>query len=293
MSNRKKISADTQKQVLLKSRRRCCLCFWLEGVDDVVKGQIAHLDQDASNNRFENLAFLCFEHHDEYDSRPNVSKGLQQPEVAQWRDELYKEMEYRFRSVRARKVELSIAKFEPVDPGKTFRLEFRLKNVGQATIANATLSIRLPQNVTAKSPRKPTKRNTISHPLGGVIDMGPDLNSFEPPEMFGFHECTEDFFEPGGRVATYNMHPMNRGLLPDHSLEITGLGFRSDEYPDGTDLSLEYRVDANDMDPQRGTVTTQIPTGLEWVLQDPGEYGLPKDITLEELEAHIKEHSED
>lgn len=80
MSNRKKIPVEVQKQVLLKSRRRCCLCFWLDGVDEVVKGQIAHLDQDASNNTFENLAFLCFEHHDEYDSRPNVSKGLQQPD---------------------------------------------------------------------------------------------------------------------------------------------------------------------------------------------------------------------
>ncbi len=293
MSNRKRIPADVQKQVLLKSRRRCCLCFWLEGVDEVVKGQIAHLDQDASNNEFENLAFLCFEHHDEYDSKPNVSKGLQQPEVTQWRDELYKEMEYRFRSVRARKVELTIAKFEPVDPRNTFRLEFRLKNVGQATITNATLSIRLPQNVSAESPRKPVKRHNMSHPLGGVMDLGPDLSSFEMPEMFGFNECTEDFFESGGRVATYDMHPMNRGLLPDHSLEITGLGFRCEDYPDGTELSLEYRVDADDMEPQRGTVSKQIPNGLEWILQDPGEYGLPKDITLEQLEAQIEEHGRD
>ncbi|TWT29799.1 hypothetical protein KOR42_54970 [Thalassoglobus neptunius] len=275
--------------MLLKSRRRCCLCFWLNGIDDVVKGQIAHLDQDSSNSSFENLAFLCFEHHDEYDSRPNVSKGLQQPEVTQWRDELYKEMEYRFRSVRERKVEVSIVRFEPVEHRKTFRLVFRLKNVGQATIVNATLSIRLPQNVTANSPRKQTRRKSSD----SFINMGLDLSGFEMQEIFGFHECTEDFFEPGGRVATYDMHAINQGLLPDHSLEITGLGFRSDEFQDGTDLCLEYRVDANDMDPQRGTVSRQIPTGLEWVLQDPEKYGLPRNITLEELEAKIDESADD
>ena len=293
MTRRKKIPPEVQKQVLLKSRRRCCLCFWLDGVDKVVKGQIAHLDQDASNDLFDNLAYLCFDHHDEYDTKTNVSKGLQQPEVTQWRDELYKEMEYRFRSVRARKVELTIAKFKPVDITKTFRVEFRLKNSGQATITNATLSIRLPPHVTAKSPRKPVKRLNASHPLGGVMDFGPDPSSFELPEMLGFNECKEDFFESGGRVATYAMHPMNSGLLPDHSLEITGLGFRCKDYPDGTDLALEYRVDADDMDPQRGVVARQIPTGLEWFLQDPEEFGLPQDITREQLEARIEERRKD
>ena len=89
------------------------------------------------------------------------------------------------------------------------------------------------------------------------------------------------------------MRPMNRGLLPDHTLEITGLGFRCEEYPDGTELALEYRVDADDMDPQRGTVSKQIPTGLEWILQDPEKHGLPRDTTLEQLEALIEEQGKD
>lgn len=133
----------------------------------------------------------------------------------------------------------------------------------------------------------------MSHPLGGVMNLGLGLSDIEMPEMFGFHECTEDFFETDGRVATYDMHPMNRGLLPDHSLEITGLGFRCEDYSDGTDLLLDYRVDADEMDPQCGTVSKPIPNGLEWILQDPEEYGLPKDITLEELKAHIEEQRED
>jgi hypothetical protein len=106
--------------------------------------------------------------------------------------------------------------------------------------------------------------------------------------MFGFTETEADFFEPGGRVATYTMHPMNRGLLPDHSLEITGLGFRCEDYPDGTELTLEYRVDADDMAPQIGSVSKQIPKGLEWILQYPEKYGFPKGITLEQLEDQIE-----
>jgi len=285
MSQRKNIPADIQKQVLLKSRRRCCLCFWLDGVDEVVKGQIAHLDQDSSNNKVENLAFLCFDHHDEYDGRPNVSKGFQRQEVAQWRDELYKEMEYRFRSVRSRKVQLTVYRFDAVDPGVTFRLDLRLKNVGEATIKNATLSIRLPENVTAESPPKPPVRHSMPHPLGGEYEI--PMPSVDLPEMFGFDESTENFFEPSGRVGIYSMHPMNRGLLPDHSLEISGLGFRNEDYPDGAELTLEFRVDADEMDPQMGKLQLIVPTELEWLLQDPERYGLSKDITLEELEQQV------
>lgn len=94
----KKVSTETETQILLKGRRRCCLCFWHSGIDEVQKGQIAHLDQDNQNPEEDNLAFLCFEHHDEYDGKTSVSKGLKIAEVRTWRDELYKEMEHRFGS---------------------------------------------------------------------------------------------------------------------------------------------------------------------------------------------------
>jgi hypothetical protein len=96
---RKAIPDGTQALILLKSRRRCCLCYWLEGEDEVKKGQLAHLDGNNENAEEDNLAFLCLEHHDEYDSTPRVSKGLRENEVRIWRDELYKEMEYRFRTI--------------------------------------------------------------------------------------------------------------------------------------------------------------------------------------------------
>jgi hypothetical protein len=47
-----------------------------------------HLDHNNSNNAEDNLAFLCFVHHDEYDSRTSQSKGLTVGEVRQFRSEL-------------------------------------------------------------------------------------------------------------------------------------------------------------------------------------------------------------
>lgn len=91
---RKKVPHDIEMQVLTRSRRRCCLCFWLERDEKRVIGQIAHLDQNPENNDFDNLAFLCLKHHDEYDGRTSVSKGLQRSEVRHYRDRLYKELDW-------------------------------------------------------------------------------------------------------------------------------------------------------------------------------------------------------
>jgi hypothetical protein len=54
---------------------------------------MAHLDQDPANSAAENLAFLCLEHHDQYDSRTSQSKGLTPQEVKCYRVELYQAME--------------------------------------------------------------------------------------------------------------------------------------------------------------------------------------------------------
>ena len=65
------------------------MCFFLEGVTTPKSGQIAHLDQDPTNDEPENLAWLCLEHHDLYDSRTSQSKGLTFGEVRRYRDELH------------------------------------------------------------------------------------------------------------------------------------------------------------------------------------------------------------
>ncbi len=89
MSSRKKIPIDVETQVLVLSRRRCALCFAIDQVQDEQRGQIAHIDQNPSNDSLENLVFLCLDHHDAYDSSTSQSKGYTQDELKHYRDELY------------------------------------------------------------------------------------------------------------------------------------------------------------------------------------------------------------
>jgi hypothetical protein len=82
---RKKISGNVVAEVLETSKRRCCICVALRHDLSEKKGQIAHLDRAPSNNDPDNLAFLCLEHHDQYDSRPSQSKGFIPEEVKRYR----------------------------------------------------------------------------------------------------------------------------------------------------------------------------------------------------------------
>jgi hypothetical protein len=89
MTIRRRLSKSIERDVLMASRRRCCLCVFLTGRDEVRKGQIAHLNHDRNDSRFENLVFLCLEHHDDYDGRTSQSKGFSIDEVRAYRDRLY------------------------------------------------------------------------------------------------------------------------------------------------------------------------------------------------------------
>lgn len=93
---RKKTPTQTETEVLLKSARRCCFCYGLHHDFDTKKGQIAHLDQNNQNTRFENLAWLCLEHHDEYDGKTSQSKGLTLLEAKEYRKRLYEEIDSRW-----------------------------------------------------------------------------------------------------------------------------------------------------------------------------------------------------
>lgn len=90
---RKKTSKEIESEILTKSGRRCCLCYGLNGDFEVKRGQIAHINRDSSNSDFENLAFLCLEHHDVYDSRTSQSKGIRESELKLYRDTLYVDVE--------------------------------------------------------------------------------------------------------------------------------------------------------------------------------------------------------
>ena len=86
---RKKIPKKNETKVLTLSRRRCCICYGLSNDFEIKNGQIAHLDQNSENFKIENLSWLCFVHHDQYDSRTSQSKNFTINEVKQYREELY------------------------------------------------------------------------------------------------------------------------------------------------------------------------------------------------------------
>lgn len=86
--SRKRIQDDVQARVLLRSRRRCCICFGLNRDTSIKQGQIAHLDKDSSNSAEDNLTFLCLACHDRYDSATSQSKNFTKAEVKGFRSEL-------------------------------------------------------------------------------------------------------------------------------------------------------------------------------------------------------------
>jgi len=86
---RKSIPLVVQADVVIKSKRRCALCVGLNGDTSERPGQIAHINGDHSDNRFENLVWLCLEHHDKFDSKTSQTKNYTQLEVRNHRDNLY------------------------------------------------------------------------------------------------------------------------------------------------------------------------------------------------------------
>jgi hypothetical protein len=109
---RKAIPEDTQVRVLLNSRRRCCICFGLNRDTSIKQGQISHLDGNPGNNNGDNLAFICFDHHDQYDSKTRQSKNFTQEEVKGFRSELHQAVALAF----AGDVAFGAAKIAAADP---------------------------------------------------------------------------------------------------------------------------------------------------------------------------------
>lgn len=93
MSKRKNIPSLTQTELLTSSARRCCLCYGINHDYQEKSGQIAHLDHDSSNNKIDNLCWLCLEHHDSYDSKNSQSKGYTIKEVKTYRKQLYEKVD--------------------------------------------------------------------------------------------------------------------------------------------------------------------------------------------------------
>jgi hypothetical protein len=83
---RKKISDNIEAQVMFKSDRKCCVC-------DKRGDHIHHIDGDNSNSKFENLALLCFDCHNEATMTGSLRKKLSAETIILYRDQKYASMQ--------------------------------------------------------------------------------------------------------------------------------------------------------------------------------------------------------
>jgi Restriction endonuclease len=84
---RTKIPPATEAEVMFKSDLQCCICQ--------EKGDhIHHLDEVPSNNNIDNLALLCFTHHDLATIKGGLSKKLSRQTILNYREHHYKVIEF-------------------------------------------------------------------------------------------------------------------------------------------------------------------------------------------------------
>jgi hypothetical protein len=91
--DRKKFPKAVKIEVLTRCRRRCVLCFALEGDMSAKRGQLAHIDRNPANASKENAAFLCTPHHDEYDSVSTQTLRIEPTELKAYQESLYQYLE--------------------------------------------------------------------------------------------------------------------------------------------------------------------------------------------------------
>lgn len=84
---RKKIPPAIESEVMFKSDLQCCIC---QGKGD----HIHHVDGDPSNNDINNLALLCFYHHDEATKTGSLSKKISPQTIEQYREHHYQVIQY-------------------------------------------------------------------------------------------------------------------------------------------------------------------------------------------------------
>ncbi len=100
MNKRQPLTKEVETAVLTQSGRRCAFCFGLHGDLIIKQGQIAHIDHNSSNSAEDNLAFLCLDHHDQYDGRTSQSKGLAESELRIYKRLLVQAIERRDHQIR-------------------------------------------------------------------------------------------------------------------------------------------------------------------------------------------------
>lgn len=82
MANRIKLPASIESQIMFESHCMCCVC-------QKRGDHIHHLDGNNSNNIFDNLILLCFDHHDQASVVGSLSKKLSKDTLKKYRQHHY------------------------------------------------------------------------------------------------------------------------------------------------------------------------------------------------------------
>lgn len=71
MNKRKMLPTHVVEKLLVKSRRRCAVCFFFDGTTKPQPGNIVAIKpmSDPGSDRLENLIYLCSLHHQQFDDR--------------------------------------------------------------------------------------------------------------------------------------------------------------------------------------------------------------------------------
>jgi hypothetical protein len=101
------VPEEVVARVMLMTDRTCCVCNI-----PARRGQIHHIDEDPSNGAEANLAFLCFECHDQTMIKGGFGRKLNAAQVIAFRDHWYERVHQR--RAKADDVGNSLAKDAPL-----------------------------------------------------------------------------------------------------------------------------------------------------------------------------------
>lgn len=138
---RVEIPRDLAAKVLFYANRTCCICR-----NSDKKVQIHHIDENPSNNIFENLATLCFDCHDETMIKGGFARKLSPEEIILYRDNWNKIVEERRRNYQLAddkrekddkfiNTDLRIVDIIINEPELAFpEIEIKLRNIGNEVV---------------------------------------------------------------------------------------------------------------------------------------------------------------
>ena len=106
------VPADKAAQVLFRNRRRCCVCR-----EPRKPVHLHHIDEDPSNNEWDNLAVLCLDHHSDVTGNQGLGRNYSPEEISLYKEN-WEEQCAKWRSNS--EIEIGSTEDETVEPIQSF-----------------------------------------------------------------------------------------------------------------------------------------------------------------------------